>query len=259
MLPDIYIVLVGADRVRPTATVTATILSALENGVRLWLLVTIAVFREHKVAQEMRHMLRLVGTADVRCPDKRRPPVGALGNIPDEVEREMRAGEKAQWVGYPIPTKFAIKEGMMSFLWGIPWTTFCIFWESMAIKSGTLFMPLWGIPFIIIGLYLLTSPLWEYLRARRTVYVVSNQRLLILNGLLRPSRRSFAPPDIGSVEVDAGYDGIGSIIFSRERESDGEGGWNVKKIGFKAIPHVREAEEHIVQLKEQKMNPASPG
>ena len=112
---------------------------------------------------------------------------------------------------------------------------------------------------LIIGLYLLTSPLWEYLRARRTIYVVSDQRLLIFNGLLRPSRRSFAPPDIGSVEVDAGYDGIGSIIFSREHKSDGDGGWTVKKIGFKAIPHVREAEELIVRLKERKMNSASPG
>ena len=117
---------------------------------------------------------------------------------------------------------------------------------------------LWGVPFAIVGLYLLTSPLWEYLRARRTIYVVSNQRLLILNGLLRPSRRSFLPSDISSIEVDAGHDGVGSIIFSRESESDGEGGWNVKKIGFKAIPHVREAEEHVVQLKERKVNSASP-
>src|ERR1043165_3181903 len=131
----------------------------------------------------------------------------------------MRAGEKIQWVGYPIPIKFAIKEGTPSFLFGIPWIAFCAFWESGVIKAGSLFMELWGIPFIIVGLYLLTSPLWEYLRARRTIYVVTNQRLLILNGLLRPSRRSFTPPDIGSVEVDAGHDGIGSIIFSRERES----------------------------------------
>ena len=120
-------------------------------------------------------------------------------------------------------------------------------------------MQLWGVPFVLVGLWLLTSPLWEYWRARRTIYVVSNQRLLILNGLLRPSRRSFAPTDIGSVEVVTGHDGVGSIIFSRERESDGEGGWNVKKIGFKAIPHVREVEEHIVLLKERKMNPASAG
>jgi hypothetical protein len=84
-------------------------------------------------------------------------------------------------------------------------------------------------------------------------------RILILNGLLRPSRRSFAPPDIGFIEVDVNHDGIGSIIFSREYKSDGDGGWNVKKIGFKAIPHVREAEEHIVRLKEQKMNSASAG
>ncbi|WP_374331975.1 hypothetical protein [Aestuariivirga sp.] len=204
-------------------------------------------------------MLRFVGIADVRCPDKPRLLVGALGNTPAEVGREMRAGEKSQWVGYPIPTKFAIREGVPSFLFGIPWTGFVVFWESRAIESGNIFMLLWGVPFAVVGLYLLTRPLWEYLRARRTIYVVSNQRLIILNGLLRPSRRSFTPPDIGSVEVDADRDGVGNIIFSRERESDGEGGWNVKKTGFIAIPHVREVEEHILLLKEQKMNLASPG
>jgi hypothetical protein len=205
----------------------------------------------------IRQMLHFDGTVDVRCPDELRPLVDALGNTPDEVAREMRAGEKTQWVGYPIPKKFAIKEGIPSFVFGIPWTAFVVFWESLAIKSGSVFMTLWGVPFIVVGLYLLTSPFWEYLRARRTIYVVSNKRLIILNGLLRPSRRSFAPPDIGSVEVVADHDGVGSIVFARERESDGEGGWNVKKIGFMAIPHVREVEEHILLLKEQKMSLAS--
>lgn len=163
----------------------------------------------------------------------------------------MRAGEKTRWVGFPIPTKFAIKQGLPSFILGIPWTAFVVFWESAAIKSENLLLTLWGIPFSAIGLYLLTTPLWEYLRARRTIYVVSNQRLFILSGLLRTTRRSFAPPDIGSVEVDAGHNGVGSIIFSREREKDGEGGWNVKKIGFIAIPQVREVEGHILLLKEQ--------
>ena len=185
--------------------------------------------------------------------------MGALGNTPDEVAREMRAGETTRWVGYPIPTKFAIKDGIRNFLFGIPWTAFVVFWESAVIKSGSVFMTLWGVPFVVVGLYLLTSPVWEYLQARRTVYVVTNQRLIILNGLLRPSRRSFAPPDIRSVEVVAGHDGVGSIVFSRERDSDGEGGWNVRKIGFMAIPHVREVEEHILLLKEQNMNLASPG
>jgi hypothetical protein len=162
----------------------------------------------------------LNGVADVRYPDRPRPLMGALRNIPDEVEREMRAGEKTQWVGYPIPIKFAIKEGIGGLLFGIPWNAFIIFFEFKAPKSAILFMQLWLVPFSIVGLYMLTSPLWEYLRARRTIYVVSNQRLLILNGLLRPSRRSFAPPDIGPLEVDVGYDGIGSIIFSRETKRD---------------------------------------
>jgi hypothetical protein len=117
---------------------------------------------------------------------------------------------------------------------------------------------MFGIPFLAIGFYLVTSPLWQYWKARRTIYVVSDQRLLILDGLLRPSTKSFAPSDIGPLDVDAGYDGSGSIIFSERRTRDGEGGWNVVKIGFIAVPHVREVEEHVVLLKNRQIDPGSP-
>jgi hypothetical protein len=186
-----------------------------------------------------------------------------MANFPDEVERAMRAGEKILWIGYPIPTKFVFRGGIRGFLFvilfGSYWIAFCGFAEYDAIKSGNLFMQLWVVPFVIVGLFILTCPLWVYLRARRTIYVVSNQRLLILNAFPLQSIRSFAPADIGFVEVDARYDGIGSIIFSRTREPDPEGGWIIKEIGFIAISNVREAAKHVVLLKEQKMNPAPPG
>ena len=166
-----------------------------------------------------------------------------------EVEREMRAAERPLWVGYPIPGKFAIKTGMRALLFGIPWTAFCVVWELQAIRSGSIFMSLWGIPFIVIGFSMLASPLVQYWMAHRTIYVVSNQRLLILDGLLRPSVKSFFPSDIGHLRVDEAKDGSGSIIFSEKRTQDAEGGWNVEKIGFIAIAKVRDAEGHIAALK----------
>jgi hypothetical protein len=89
--------------------------------------------------------------------------------------------------------------------------------------------------------------------------VVSNQRLIILNGLLRPSIESFAPAEIGSLKIEAAADGSGSIIFQEGREWWGRGGQSLRKIGFKAIPQVREAEEHILKLKGQVRSEESPG
>ena len=170
-------------------------------------------------------------------------------SAPDEVRQQMRAAETPRWIGYPIPGKFAIKTSMPIFLFAIPWTAFAIFWEWKAMKSPSILFPMFGIPFLVIGFYQLSSPLRQYWQARRTIYVVSNQRLLILAGLLRPSAKSFAPSDIGPLKVETSNDGSGSVVFSERRTSDGEGGWNVEKIGFIAIPRVREAEEQIVLLK----------
>lgn len=179
-----------------------------------------------------------------------------MTGIPDEVRWQMRADEKPLWIGYPIPRRFALKQGLPMFLFAIPWTGISAAFEAGAMKSGSIFMLLWGIPFIVIGLRLLASPLWEYWRARRTVYVVSDRRLLILGGLLRPSTKSFAVSDIGPLEVDAGGDGSGSIVFSQHRTRDPEGGWTVEKIGFIAVPNVREAAEHIASLKDRTIDPA---
>ena len=175
-----------------------------------------------------------------------------------EVSRQMRSREKPLWIGRPIPMKFAIKEGWSTFLFGLPWTTGAVYWEYVAIKSGNMILALVGLPLVAMGLYFITRPLQEYWRARRTTYVVSNQRLIILNGLLGPSIESFAPAEIGSLAIDAAQDGSGSIIFQEKREWSGQGGWFFRKIGFKAIPRVGEAEDHILTLKGQVKPEESP-
>lgn len=177
--------------------------------------------------------------------------------IPMVVSRQMRSREKPLWIGKPIPKKFAIKEGWSTFLFGIPWTAVALYWEFWAIESGNMIFVLTGVPFVAIGLYFLTSPLQEYWRARRTTYIVSNQRLIVLNGLWRPTTESFAPSDIGSLDVNAAHDGSGTIIFQETREWRGQGGWFLRKIGFKAIPQVRQAEDQILKLKGQGRREAS--
>lgn len=174
-----------------------------------------------------------------------------ITDIPEDVRHELRADETPKWIGYPNPKRYAIQEGLVPCLIGIPFTGFAVVWTSLAMKSESLFTSLWGFPFILVGLYMLANPLLEYWRALRTVYVVTNQRVLILNGVLRHSQKAFAPSDLGHLDVERKRDGSGTIILSEEREKDGEGGWLITKIGFKAIPNVREAEEHLEALKNQ--------
>ncbi len=174
-----------------------------------------------------------------------------ITHIPEDVRHELRADETPQWIGYPIPKRYAIQEGLKKCLFGIPFTVFAVFWVSGLMQSANPHNSLFVIPYILVGLYISASPLLEYWWALRTIYVVTNQRVVILDGVLRHSQKAFAPSDLGHLDDKRKRDGSGNIILSEEREKDGEGGWLITKISFKAIPNVYEAEEHIEALKNQ--------
>ena len=183
----------------------------------------------------------------------------ALGGVPDDVRRELRAGEEIRWIGHPRPIGFAILEGAKPFLSAVAFAAICAYCQRQNISKGADgdWLQL-GLP-MLFALFIAATPLFEYVRARRTTYVISDRRLIILNGLVRPSKRSFAPADIGPLTVRAKSDDSGTIIFLVEREKDPEGGWIDKKIGFKAIARVHEVERQIMRLKEEGAKAAPPG
>ncbi len=165
--------------------------------------------------------------------------------VPEVVQRELRKRERPLWVGYPHAKRFAVAESWGTFLFGIPWTGFVVFWEYNAMDAG-LFATLWGIPFIVVGLGMLGSPLWQYWKGLRTIYVVTDQRLLIINGVVRPSVQSYVPPF--DIELKERSDGSGTIIFACEERRGGKGSTYTDKIGFVAIPNVRECEHCITTV-----------
>ena len=98
----------------------------------------------------------------------------------------------------------------------------------------------------------MASLLYYALVGSRTVYVATDQRLMILNGLIGGTAQSFEPEEIGRINRTERSDGSGSLVFRRQRYRDSEGDLQTKKFGFFAIPEVREAERHLVILKERR-------
>lgn len=141
----------------------------------------------------------------------------------EAVRLELREGEKTCWIGRPNAARFAVQKSWNTFLLGIPFTAFSLFWTYKAADEG-IFFRLWGIPFIVVGLGMLGSPLWQYWRGHKTIYAATNKRLLIITKGILSSAKSYTPMDIDDIERKERGDGSGTIIFARERRSGGQGG-----------------------------------
>jgi hypothetical protein len=190
-------------------------------------------------------------------------------SLPDDldarVRAELRAGERLVWVGQPQPGRFA-RGAIPIVLFGIAWTAFAVFW--MAAASGTLFggfggnnntpgefraffacFPLFGLPFVLIGLGMLSSPYWFRRQAKRTCYALTDRRAILWQASPFGSVtvRSYGPEALDKIHRTEYADGCGDFVF----EEAVSVGWNkhgqrtttTTRYGFMAINNVREVEE----------------
>lgn len=144
---------------------------------------------------------------------------------PDEVQllaqKELQSGERLLWAGTGDPKRTALAMLPVSFF-GIFFAGFAVFWmwgaaggTRHAVKSSgpMMIFPLFGLPFLFIGLSIVAAPLWVYLRGLRTVYAVTDQRVMaVIDGRNR-AVKSYAPGDILSVEHRERANGTGDLIL----------------------------------------------
>ena len=174
------------------------------------------------------------------------PPESVL--LPQElqtrVESELVEREELLWVGQPRPNAF-LRGTIPSFLFAIPWTAFALFWTCMAAGGINNFtqidhgppgviryaFPLFGVPFILIGLGMLsTPPLLARSRARRTVYAVTNQRVIAWEAAFRSvSVRTYGSADLGEITRMERADGSGDLHFENSS-------WSTRLQNRRSVP-----------------------
>ena len=189
--------------------------------------------------------------------------------LPEELDNrihaELRHGEQLIWAGQPIPGR--LMRGAIPFVVsGLFFTAFAIFW--LATASGILFggfqhgawdgfgglfacFPLFGVPFVLIGLGMISSPYWLKRRAQRTCYALTDQRAIIwVPGWFSGTEvRSYQAAQLDKMSRRDYADGSGDLIFeevlSITRDSDSGLRSQRSERGFLAIDNVREVEELI--------------
>lgn len=201
-------------------------------------------------------------------PEGQLPPAAAA-----LVRAELRSGERMTWAGQPLSGRFALK-AIPPMLFGIPFTAFSVFWITMA-AAGTSqvrhhggggglvhvssFFPLFGLPFLVVGLGMLTSPYWMYRRARRVAYVLTDQRAIIFDAGFwnRTTVRSFDPERLHELQRNQNGNGSGDLIFDRQLSFNNQNGRQATDVGFIAIPDVKRVEDLVRALAAKTSEPTA--
>ncbi len=176
-------------------------------------------------------------------------------HLKEQVDRELERGEKIKWIGLPTP-RFFTAASLSSFLFAIPWTTFALFWTFGAsgfklpdFRRGFSFFPLlFGLPFVLIGLGLLSSPLLAYRKSLRTVYVVTDQRAIIFNGGWSTTIYSYPPDKLQNIYRKENRNGTSDLIVAHRAWRDSDGDSRTEKIGFLGIRDAKQVEKMLKEL-----------
>ena len=179
------------------------------------------------------------------------------------VDAELNDREKIQWIDQPIPVFFSVG-AVAIILFAITWTAFSIFWmcgasgvfdlnkgqfEFNGLERERLIFAAFGIPFLLIGLVMLSTPWWGRRSMKRTIYVITDLRAIIFQGTpFAHGITSFYPADITHLYRKQKANGMGDICLCKKHFESG----NSSDEGFENIRNVQEVEQLIRELKETK-------
>ena len=128
------------------------------------------------------------------------------------------------------------------------WGGFAIFWETSVIHShAPVFMQLWGIPFVLIGLYIIFGRfIGDALLRGKTFYGVTTQRILIVSGFFARNVRSFNLKSLPDISLTEKSDGTGSLYFAPflfPMLQFSGGGWPGRRAGLPAFEMIERARD----------------
>jgi hypothetical protein len=178
---------------------------------------------------------------------------------------ELGRDEQLLWSGTPAQGLRFHRSDLLLVPFSLMWGGFAFVWEAGVLYAAGVrlsttppyitgsdfnFMTIWGIPFCLIGLYLIFGRFFVDAAARaKTAYAVTDRRIIITRGT---SVQSLTLNNLPQIELKTGANGRGSIIFGPSNLFMGTGwpAWGVRGAGpslmFDGIAKVREVHALII-------------
>jgi hypothetical protein len=136
-----------------------------------------------------------------------------------QVQQLLRDDEQLLWHGVPDPRVWFTQADAFAIPFSLLWCGFAIFWESSVVSGGgPVFARLWGIPFVLMGLYFAFGRFfYKAYSKRRTAYAITSQRAILIG----PRRFMDLPLENQPITVNRSRDGghasvvIGNTVMLR--------------------------------------------
>lgn len=129
----------------------------------------------------------------------------------------LKKGETLIWVGKP-KQGFVMKPSDRYLIpFSIFWCGFVFMWEYITwnMSDGFPIMPIFGIPFILVGLYLVVGRFFMDNSIRKnTFYALTDKRILVRTGVWNTSVDIYRFDDIQHIQFKEKADGSGTVLLT---------------------------------------------
>ncbi len=159
------------------------------------------------------------------------------------IRAELVPGERLVWEGRPRPGQLAWStSGFVVF--GLIWEGFSVFALTQALRRSEAFAPFLVMPFLLVGMVPMLSPVWFAWKASRTCYAITDRRVIVCEPRFGSTIRirSFGPESLTNLLRDQRGDGSGSLIFEELQPPGDDGNQIISGRGFNAISNVQRVE-----------------
>jgi uncharacterized membrane protein len=178
------------------------------------------------------------------------------GNQRNPGERDMSllqnlvTGEKILWQGAPAGGIRFRRSDFLLIPFGLVFFGFSLFWETTAATMiggdhdqpmiASIF-PIFGIPFILVGFYLVIGRFfWDAYSRKRSTYVLTNRRALIETTAFGSKLISVTLLDLPEVALEQRADGSGTVVLGQDIQTgSGDNSRTKRAPRFEFIPDAQ--------------------
>jgi hypothetical protein len=132
-----------------------------------------------------------------------------LENPSDKFRDELNPGERIIWSGQPQQGLILRPSDTLMIPFSLMWGGFAIFWEF-----NVIFFMLWGIPFVLVGLYMIVGRFFfDSMQRSKTYYALTNERVIIISGVFSQNTKTLDIKKLPEINISTKGDGKGTITF----------------------------------------------